>query len=123
MKRGFTLIELIVVIIILGLMALVAFPAITKVLNDSKNDTYDAQVKTIVKAAKAWGVEHPTLLNETECIKVKVATLVSNGYITNGIPKNPKDNTGMNGAVKITPSGNKYNYTYESDENGCSKTY
>ena len=123
MKRGFTLIELIVVIVILGLMAIVAYPAITKVLTGSRNDTYDVQVKTIEKAAKAWGIEHPTLLKETDCIKVKVSTLVSNGYITSGTPKNPKDNTDMTGAVKISLNGNKYNYIYETSMEGCLQTY
>jgi len=123
MKRGFTLVELIVVIVILGLMALVAFPAVTRVINDSKTDSYGAQVKIIEKAGKAWGVEHPSSLPSSGCTKVKVSTLVNDGYISSGMPIDPRNNSNMNGAVKITLSGNKYNYVYEGSQTGCSSTY
>lgn len=123
MRRGFTLVELIVVIVILGLLALVSFPAVTKVIDDSKNDAYSDQVKVIEKSAKAWGVEHPTLLPSSGCVKVKVSTLVSNGYISSGTPKNPKNNTDMNGAVKISLIDSKYNYVYETTQTGCSNAY
>lgn len=38
MKRGFTLVELLAVIIILGLVGLIAIPSITRMLEDSKMD-------------------------------------------------------------------------------------
>ena len=37
-KRGFTLVELLAVIIILGLVGLIAIPSITRMLEDSKMD-------------------------------------------------------------------------------------
>ena len=61
-KKGFTLAELLGIIIILGVITLIAFPIINKMIKDSKLDAYDAQVKTIIEAARTWAVNNPDRL-------------------------------------------------------------
>lgn len=114
MKRGFTLVELLVVIVILSLIAMVAYPSIITIINDSKNSAYDAQVEIIVKAGKEWGVEHPNELPSSSSVKKKICltSLVSEGYIDDTI-KNPKDSKPMTGYVEVSLSGNRYNYQYK----------
>ena len=40
MKKGFTLIELIMVICLLGIIAIITVPVITKLINNSKDESY-----------------------------------------------------------------------------------
>ena len=51
MKRGFTLVELLAVIIALGIVVGIAFPGITKIMEKSKIKAFEASVKGYIKAA------------------------------------------------------------------------
>lgn len=118
MKKGFTLVELLVVIVILSLIAMIVYPSIVKVINDSKESTYVSQVEIVIKAAKEWAVEHPSQLPSDESpsdVKVCLKSLVDGGYI-DGDVKNPKNSKIMDGYVEITLSNNKYEYNYIDEE-------
>ncbi len=117
MKKGFTLVELLVVIIILGLLGLVVYPSIIRIINDSRKSAYDAQVKIVIKAAKQWGVEHSSELPDsgsTKCLRIK-EDLVNGGYISNDEVKNPQDNKTLSGAIEISYSSNQYVYEYKEE--------
>ncbi|MDD2377575.1 MAG: DUF5011 domain-containing protein [Bacilli bacterium] len=60
-KNGFTLIEVLGVIIILSLLSLIAIPAIEKQLQNGKDKFYDIQIKTIEASLKDWKADN--LLN------------------------------------------------------------
>lgn len=118
-KKGFTLVELLVVIVILSLIAMVVYPAIIKVINDSKKDAYNTQVELVIKAAKEWAVEHPNLLPSDESSSdtiICVSELVSLGYIDTTV-KNPYTSSEMPGGVVVALDSNKYEYVY--NENAC----
>lgn len=51
MKRGFTLVELLAVIIVLGIIVGIAVPGITKIMEKSKIKAFEASVKGYIKAA------------------------------------------------------------------------
>ncbi len=65
-KNGFTLVELLAVIIILSLLALLASTAIVKLLGESKNDLYETQILAIEEAAKIWAADNLNKLPDIE---------------------------------------------------------
>ena len=81
MRKGFTLVELLVVIVILGLLSLVVYPSVIKVINDNRTSAYESQIKIVEKAAKEWGVENPSKLPDNRC-KISISTLTGDGYIS-----------------------------------------
>ena len=122
-KNGFTLTELLGIIIILGVVTLIVFPLINKTIKDSKLDAYNAQVKTIIEAAKTWAVNNPNRLPEIDSEteeNVSVLELISTGYIkdaNNNQIVNPMDETKtMDGCVVIKYSKDYNQYTYDYNE-------
>ena len=53
-NRGFTLIEVLAVIVILGVIALITVPTITNVISKNKDDNYENLKKSIVSSAKVY---------------------------------------------------------------------
>ena len=85
-KNGFTLIELIATIVILSLIALIVFPAITSMVKSSRDSAYDSQVNIIIKAAKAYYLNNVNSLPEEDPTapnsSVNIYDLVKQGYIS-----------------------------------------
>ncbi len=52
MKKGFTLIELLAVIVILALIVLITVPAINKLINDSRGNSFRVSLESLLKVAK-----------------------------------------------------------------------
>ena len=84
-KKGFTLIELLGSIVILGLIALVAFPAILNFLSSSQNNIDESKKSVILAAAKDYVNDNVNnyIRNVSLNVKIQTSTLINQGYITN----------------------------------------
>ena len=51
-KRGFTLVELLAVIAILAVLVIMALPAVLRMFNQARIDTFSNEVNTILRTAK-----------------------------------------------------------------------
>jgi len=137
-KKAFTLTELLVVIAILGVVSVITVPVITNVLNESRENTYLEQERSIVNAAKTYmannSTELPTQTNGAS-ICISVIKLQEEGLLSKkinagtGIKNTMYNRTSTNitiiekdeyfdGAVKVEWQVSKYTYTYQ-DNSSC----
>ncbi len=121
-KNGFTLTELLGVIIILGLIALIIFPNVNKSIKNSKKKLYDRQVGLIEENARKWGIDHASMLPESGAYYLELSELVKGGYITGKEIKDPRDESTMNGCVVIGYNDVYSQYDYKYTEASCQET-
>ncbi len=120
-KTGFTLIELIGTVVILAIIALVAFPAILSVLKQGE-DQVDDSVKEIVESACNNYVndnlnDYPKQLeNETTQPQWEIMTadLVDNGYLEQSIYDKYTELEGS--CVIVTSNTQRYFYTFKNQK-------
>jgi len=82
-KSGFTLIELMGILVLLGIIFLITVPIITDSLDKSKDVAYETQIKQIEKAARDWTLKHPSDLptEENDSINITLGILKQEGYV------------------------------------------
>ena len=118
-KKAFTLVELIAVVAILGLIALVVYPAVGSVIRNAREETYNDQVSVVINAAKNWSINNATKLSDDGSIySLSVDTLLEEGYITNDEVKDPRDSSkNLEGIVEIKYKNDtkSYYYTYNDE--------
>ena len=112
MKKGFTLVELLAVIIILGVILVIAIPSFNNAIKESKIKLYKSINQMVVKSTKEYLTEYVYELPEEEGETIEVTTndLISNGYLKE--ISNPTDkNDTCTGYVLITKlENNEYSY-------------
>lgn len=123
-KRGFTLVELLGVISVLGIIALLIIPSVEKTISNNKKKGLENQKNTIISGAKNWITDHREIVTGNEVI-VSVGDLKQQGYIEFDI-KNPITNKCIsnNTEVLITIDGKKYSYKIngsiiDGEDNEC----
>ena len=115
MKKGFTLVELIAVIILLAIVCAISFPVVNNIISGTKQEAYNNQISLIVEAGKKWGIKNVDKLPLEGDLYITIKQLVEGGFIENGKIINPKDNTEMTGCVlvKYMEEYNQYSYEYK----------
>ena len=117
---GFTLLELLAVIVLLGVLALIVTVSVNTTINNSKTKLTEIQIEKIEKAAEMYylkeGISDTNYgYNETKTC-VNVDYLIENDYIEDEEIKNPKDNNQMLGSVKIMYKFDTYTYKYKDEK-------
>ena len=116
-KKGFTLVELLAVILILGLLLTIATPNLMKTFNNKKQILYDDTVKEIERFAGVYLVDNPDLytnISNQGYVNIPTDFLCEDKYLE--CPLNdPRDNSEINGYVKVTFENNKYVYKFYNE--------
>ena len=79
-KNGFTLVELLAVIAVLGLILIIAVPKITKTMDDSKRRTLELSVKSIARSAEEAYIENESFGITDEITCESVSSISSDEY-------------------------------------------
>ena len=94
-KKGFTLVELLGVILVMSIILLVGVPTITNMMKQDKIDTYERYLKDLYAASESYFVAHkdqyPSLNTVGGKATVTVSKLTEEGYIKNNVV-DPKTN-------------------------------
>lgn len=118
MKKGFTIVELIAVIVILGVTALIATPIVNNSIRKSKEKAYDEQIKRLTEATKEYVMEYKYASILKDKFKVSIKELKEGNYIEDVDIINPLTNEVLVGYIQVEYSNNKYNYHYTDDTTG-----
>ena len=107
-KNGFTLVELLSIVVILGIIVVVALPQISGSIGSKKEKQYNKIVKIVENAGKVYLTENGTMDS------VSIDKLIESDYLTSGL-KNPINNAPLTGCVKKIISDGVTKYKYEVD--------
>lgn len=86
-KNGFTLTEMIAVIVIIGVILLITIPVMNRVITNNKEEKYKFYVETVEKAVYSYGdLEFPMTVYELDGSTIKenyvnLSELISKNYL------------------------------------------
>lgn len=105
-NKGFTLVELLSVILLLAIVAAICTVSVFKYLESSKKDLTDIEKQSIISAAKNWSADNVSSLpsiGSTDVYNIEVVDLVNGGYLS-------EIANYSNYYVKVYYSNNNYEY-------------
>lgn len=129
-SKGFTLVELLGTIVILAIIALIAFPAILGLLNSSQDETDEALQNFAITGARNYVNDnmdtYPKALATASSNKsygsagnITVQKLINEGYISTNNISSTKNCEMLNDYVKVTSDSKKYMFEYVTVDGGC----
>lgn len=120
MKRGFTLVELLVVISILGLLGLIIGYSVTEAIFNVRKDTSETLKKNIIASSKNWAADNIYLLPEVgNTIVLTLHDLMIGGYMegdSNNQIRDTKDSkyiSKLNTLITIKNNNGDYEYSLD----------
>lgn len=120
-NKGFTLVELIAIILVLSIILTVSFITLSNSLDNSKDSDYNTMIDNLRLATESY-VNLPGKYREIEQklkdgvrVTVDITDLI-NAEIINEIPTNPKTNEEISGYILVEKnSNNEFVFTVQID--------
>lgn len=110
-QRGLTLVELLAVVVILAIVAAIAFILIGNVIENSRKDAHVSNAQQLIAAAKLYDSTVTTISGNVTYDKLQEAKLIGN-------ISDPWKKTPYSGATVIKEADNKYRVQLNSVESG-----
>ena len=114
MKRGFTLVELLGVIVILGIIGLIIVPVVQGTLKTSSENLCEEQKKIYEKAAKNYVASNPYLYDknsqeEGDDFSISLQELINKGFLEDD------NNSDKEQKVIIEYKAGKFKFSYDGN--------
>ena len=109
-KKGFTLIEMLVVLALIAIIMLIAIPSVLKIRNTQSKKQYDTHIKLMKQALDSYTVKYQSQLrtykSESSCMILDYQKLINTEMLT-------EKGVGCEGKVVLIPKGNNNSYEYK----------
>ena len=92
-NKGFTLVEIIGVIVLLVAIAFIVYPSVINVINNSKDKAYQSQVNTIIKSARTYVMEKYS--GSANDYKIAIKNIKDYGLLSDNDLIDPRNNINM----------------------------
>lgn len=114
-NKGFTLVELLCVIIIIAVISVIVFPMVAGHINDSKEELDKVQISDLEAAAEKWSINNLDKMDKYHIndIIVTIAYLKQEGYLEKDTILKPSTKEEMDGVVLIRYNFNTKQYSYK----------
>ena len=113
MKKGFTLVELLAIITILGIILLIGTSSMSKVIKEQKENLYKEQISSFIDSAKLWANDNTSSLpSYGGNVKLLLGYLIDENYIKPNV-KNPITDETFSNSDYICIFNINGNYVYE----------
>ena len=119
-NKGFTLVELLAVIVILGLILGIAIPKATKTLEQKKQHLYELTINELIETTKKYVTSNPKIYSDISkygSSSINVKTLCEKKLIDCPVT-DPRNKESINGSIKIEYLNNEYVYTFSNNAEG-----
>ena len=119
-NKGFTLVELLAVIVILGLILGIAIPKATKTLEKKKQHLYELTINELIETSKKYVTSNPKIYSDISkygSSSINVKTLCEEKLIDCPVT-DPRNKESITGSIKIEYLNNEYVYTFSNDAEG-----
>ena len=117
-KKGFTLVELLGVLVVLALIAVITTPVVVGVVKNTKKNSNHIQKELLISYAKLWLSRNDEKISDVEgsVYNLKLDEMHRDGIISNSEYTDiEKDKTYNNACIKITTKENGYGYEFSED--------
>lgn len=122
-RKGFTLIELMGVLIILAILGLLIVPTVDRMLKEFREDSYKDQLKSMELAAQVWASDHMLELpnQNGDIVTITLGQLKMGSYVDLDI-SNPKTGKQFSNTILIEIAYRQNNYEYKVVESSIEDT-
>ena len=110
-RKGFTLVELLAVLVLLSAIMYIAIPSISSSMERSKNKKKEKNIQLLEAAAEMYFADHRYAIQKNSQCYIVLEDLVSGGYVSSDTVKNDDDE--LLGVIVYTKNTNKLEYKEE----------
>lgn len=117
-EKGFTLIELIAVLVILTIIMSIAIPSISASIERSKDKQKNSKISIIESAAELYATDRRGQITSSSCY-IKLDQIKQAGLLDDDEIVNPVTNENFTGCVLYNKSAGTYQYQDSCGSNYC----